>query len=342
LLVVGCGGDETGSPNTARFDPARIQAGVRTVERVAAAPAITSFQLVGRHLNDLAGASPVAGIGLSSRDRLVESIGRILSAVAPPNGAQLVPIIRSGLLGKTFVYHADTKKYEVDRARTGAPANGVRFILYQVGEDGVPVEPLTETGYSDLTDEKASAADAVGLRLRVVAGAVTYLDYRFDIAGSIGSATFRVAGFLSDGTDRVNFDLSARSALFGTEKPIEIDATLEVPSQNFRVVLSLETRTGPNAATVDLVVTAGSDRVTDNARFTATSIDARIEVNGKLLATATGTPEHPIIRGEGGRELTAEETAALAAVVGLLDGIIKLVGGLLAPIGALLMMGLGL
>ena len=49
--------------------------------------------------------------------------------------------------------------------RTGAPANGVRFLLYAV--DPVtfqPVEPLVEAGYVDITDLSGGNTQSVGWR----------------------------------------------------------------------------------------------------------------------------------------------------------------------------------
>jgi hypothetical protein len=61
-----------------------------------------------------------------------------------------------------------------------------------------------------------------------------------------------------------------------------------------------------------------------------------------VLATATGPVGEPVIRGEGGRELTQDEWAALAQVVEFSNGVFELLGGLLAPAGVLLALALGL
>ena len=58
--------------------------------------------------------------------------------------------------------------------------------------------------------------------------------------------------------------------------------------------------------------------------------------------TVRGTSANPVIKGDGGRELTAEELTALGEVVKFAEGVFELIGGLLAPTGALLLIGLGL
>ncbi len=51
------------------------------------------------------------------------------------------PIISIFRRGKTFVYDPDLGRYVIDQDREGAPATGVRFILYQPGVGGKP-DPL--------------------------------------------------------------------------------------------------------------------------------------------------------------------------------------------------------
>ena len=86
----------------------------------------------------------------------------------------------------------------------------------------------------------------------------------------------------------------------------------------------------------------GQDLIVVSYKVQNHTLDAAFSLNGKLLATATGDPKSPVIRGEGGRELTQEEMAALGAIAGLAEGVFKLFYELLEPAGALLGMGLGL
>ena len=52
---------------------------------------------------------------------------------------------------------------------TGAPANGVRFVLYAVDPVMLrPVEPVVEVGYADIIDQ--STASTTDIRVKVVAG----------------------------------------------------------------------------------------------------------------------------------------------------------------------------
>jgi hypothetical protein len=52
--------------------------------------------------------------------------------------------------GKTFVYDATARTYVVDATATGAPANGVRFVLYTWDEGNGPALPPARIGFVDI------------------------------------------------------------------------------------------------------------------------------------------------------------------------------------------------
>ena len=336
LAVAGC--SDSSGPQDKGFDTRRVKDGVAVVEQVSAAPVLQSFRALGAEM----GGSGISGS--PAAERLMGAI-QDLGALTLGNatGAQLVPVIRQGILGKTLVFDPAAGKYVVDPARAGAPANGVRFILYETVEGGQP-NPAKEVGFADLTDEKAGAANAAGLRFRVVSGDEVYLDYNFEVSGSIGAAQVKIKGFMADEEERVNFEIATTGQLFGRGGTNTLDATLEVPSHNFKIVAKLSGPAGeaPGTSQVELRVTAGSDVLVINATSSPSEVDARITVNGKLFATAKGNPTNPVIRGEGGRELTADELQALGAIVKFAQGVFEVLVGLLAPAGALLLIGLGL
>jgi hypothetical protein len=156
--------------------------------------------------------------------------------------------------------------------------------------------------------------------------------------------TVTVKGFMSDGTERVNFELTTTGQLFGRGGTVTLDAKLEVPSQQFQVTTRVVGPAGENQtpAQIELVVKSATDVVALNAKFAAGQVDAAVTVNTKLFATIKGDPASPIIKGEGGRDLTAEELAALGQVFEFSKGVFELIAGLLAPAGALLLLGLGI
>ena len=230
-----------------------------------------------------------------------------------------------------------------DAARTGAPPNGVRFVLYETAANGDPI-PGREVGYADLTDERSASPSTAGVRLVVVSGGVTYLSYSFDLTGSLDAAKFDVRGFLSDGTERIDFTISTSQQLFGRGGKATLDATLSVARHDVVITAKAEGVAGATNGDgqIDLTVRSGADEIVVDAKTTEGQLDATFTVNGQLLATATGAASAPVIRGDGGRDLTAEELHALGAIVGMAESLFKLVSDLLQPAGVLLLLALGI
>jgi hypothetical protein len=325
------------APQPGKFNTSRVEVGVAAVQRAAAAPMLGSLMATGRVAGRLAGSVAVGG----ATNGLEDAVQR-LAAATTDAAAALVPVMQPSVLGKTFVYDASQRAYVPDATRTGAPPNGVRFVLYETGGNGDPVSGR-EVGYADLTDERQSSPTTAGVRLLVVSGAVTHLDYSFDLTGSLDAATFIVQGYLSDGADRLNFSIRTSAQLFGRGGEASIDATITVPRHDFTVTANASGVAGESNGDgkIDLTVRSGADEIVVDAETIEGQLDASFKVNGQLLATATGDPSAPTIRGEGGRDLSTDELHALGAIVGMAEGLFELVSGLLAPAGVLLLIALG-
>ena len=83
---------------------------------------------------------------------------------------------------------------------------------------GAIKQPLVEIGHADLIDERASSPNSAGLRFLVVSGGVTVLEYSFEISGLVVAPALAVQGFMSDGTERVNFELALHGAGLGARR----------------------------------------------------------------------------------------------------------------------------
>jgi len=337
-LLAGCSDGTDARPG--RFNAARVDAGVSAVERAVVSPVLGSLQVVGRLAGDI--GAPAATIGTVGWESGLENAIQRLAATTDA-GAALIPVMRPSVLGKTFVYDASARKYLPDAARTGAPPNGVRFVLYETAPNGDPI-PGREAGYADLNDERRSSTTTAGIRLVVVSGGVTYLSYSFDLTGSFEAANFAVHGFLSDGTERIEFSIGTSHQLFGRGGKATLDATLTVPQHDFVVTAKAEGTAGESNGDgqIDLTIRSGADEIVVDAQTAEGQLDATFTVNGQLLATATGDPHAPLIQGDGGRDLTEEELHALGAIVGMAEGLFKFVSDLLQPAGVLLLIALGI
>src|SRR5205807_3430389 len=88
-------------------------------------------------------------------------------------------IFRDTVRGKTFVWDTTAARYVTSTA-AGAPANGVRFVLYTTQPPiSEPSRPLTAMGYADLTDQSTSSAAVLGVAVLGGTGPnpVTYVSY---------------------------------------------------------------------------------------------------------------------------------------------------------------------
>ncbi|MGQ0642873.1 MAG: hypothetical protein ACT4P6_19175 [Gemmatimonadaceae bacterium] len=326
-------------PNDRSFDAQNVKAGLAVIERVASAKVLASLHAVSRSVSDVGAATPLSSTSWSPA---LEQVVLKLSTSAAQAGTALIPVMRSSVLGKTFVWDPSVRKYVPDPARTGAPANGVRFILYDVDPNENPLAGA-EIGYADLTDERRSAAATAGVRLEVVTGGVTRLAYSFDLTGSLEKAQFDVFGYITDGSDRLDFSIKTSQQLFGRGGKATLDAKLFVAQEDVEVTAKIAGIAGEENGDgeIDLTIRSKLDEIVVDAETVRGQLAATFSVNGQLLATATGDPKAPVLRGDGGRELTDEETQAVVAIVAMAGGVFTFVSQLLQPAGVLLLIALG-
>jgi hypothetical protein len=338
VLLSAC--SESTAPNASRFDGVRVSAGVAVVEKVAASSALSSVQLLARFGGDV-GASSTRVSTPELSPGLAEAT-RVITESAVNAGTALVPVIRPSVLGKTFVFDPAQRKYVVDPARTGAPANGVRFILYEGNSSGEPIVS-NEIGYADLTDDQRSTPNVAAVTLVAVTNGITQLSYSFALTLPGAAPSISVHGYLVDGGDRLDFTVSAGSTMLVGGKAT-VQATLIAPKQGFQVSAKMSGVPGEQLGdgNIDLTVTSASDKIVIAASVVSQKLDATFTVNGNLLAHATGDPRNPVITGQGGRPLTADELEALGRVVEMSDAIFKLVCDLVEPAGKLLWFAIGL
>ena len=256
---------------------------------------------------------------LNTLQRL-ERLATTFSAASPQD------LFPSTVRGKTFVYNPQTARY-APSDRTGAPANGVRFMLYAV--DPVlkrVVTPLQEVGYLDLTD-KGSNTLGIKAVITSVTPNVTALEY--DATGAIGTSgfTFSAKGYVSDGTTRLDFDLSLSLAA-ATGLKIDYKITQQAKNLSIHVVA---TGTTSNTGNVTLTITEGSNNLEVAAIGTNTSVSGTIKYNGSTVATISGKPENPVFTGANGKVLTADDLIGLKNLFDFVDKLFDGFDDLLLP-----------
>lgn len=121
--------------------------------------------------------------------------------------------VPAGLAGRTLVWDAVDGYIPVSGG--GAPAAGVRFVLYRMDPyTGYPTTPLAETGVLDLVDEYSPSGDAVRVTALRTAGPDRVIaDYVVALSGtgtySEGGMQMTAGGMFGDAA-RVELDLSER------------------------------------------------------------------------------------------------------------------------------------
>ncbi len=247
-------------------------------------------------------------------------------------------VIPTAALGKTFTYNTTTNAYQLSD-RTGAPSNGVRFILYAVNPVAhTVVTPLNEVGYVDLLDESAGTTVQLHLQAYITAsGSTPLIDYTASatIQGTPTSptgATVTAGGHVSDGTTTVEFDLSQT---FSTTSGIQVEYTLSAPEKDVEVTFAA-TYTLTLQATVTLTVKNGGNTTVVAASGTEASISGTIKHNGDVVVNISGSASSPVFTDASGNPLTAEQNAALKKLFDFTDKLLEHVDEMLAPAHQLL------
>ncbi len=138
---------------------------------------------------------------------LVQSLGVFRFGgplAAPAAGAPLIP---DSLLGKTLAFTCASQRY-AESGDSGAPATGVRVVLYRRASDGSIACPATAIGQLDLFDASAPGTTAVRGVATAPGGAAPLVDYTIshNVADAEGVAS--ATGFVSDGQQRLDFQVT--------------------------------------------------------------------------------------------------------------------------------------
>jgi hypothetical protein len=262
---------------------------------------------------------------------------RLLHSLSGTGGPMAVQVIRPAVLGHTYAYDPAAHRYVPDPVRAGAPANGVRFVLYEIDPGTHEPRIDRETGYADLTDDGAPGF-GVGLHFRAVSSGQTFLDYAFTLTPTLAGGLLHVSGFLAADQNRLDFTIGSAAQVIGESQTAHVTFEIALASQKFHATGSIDAVSSGAAGTarVDVVVEIGPDAVHLTGESNAAAVNAVLSVNGRLFATITGDPHHPVVRGEGGRELTPAEIEVLGGLVGMVYGVIEMFEHLLEPVAVLL------
>jgi hypothetical protein len=349
MSLVGCGGEST--PD-APFNPTGTTADLQTIDATFASPTFASFSTFSLMFDGALGGAPIIAASTAALDiqgktpqgiraAAVRTAQRLASTLRPGAGMSASSSAHSGpamaavpaeVAGKTFEYDVATGSYAAG-ARTGAPSNGVRFILYAVDPVSyMPVEPLTETGYVDLTDLSAGSTQAA--RVVVVSGGITYINYIVSASSTSTSGRVSVIGMVTDGAIQATVNLLSTITYTGG---LTLSYSLDVPQRDVSIDLTISASniSEPSGTIViNLVMRGPNGTVTMTGEFTETTGTVNVRVNGSAFARVTTDGVTTIITRTDGTPLLDEEYTALQGVFEIQASAFIAFDQMLAPVGA--------
>jgi hypothetical protein len=306
------------------------------------APRLAALRALARASNPLAGSSALRPYakGLESAQMLRQLVPTLTSA----STAGLFP---PAVVGKTFEWNLTTAAYE-PTARTGAPSNGVRFILYAVDPlSHLPVDPLVEVGYVDLNDEGTANLAKVHVTVAGVGGTPVYVDYTVSLGATSGtSARLATAGYITNGAgspDTLRFTGAISVAGSATGASVTQDVRLDVTSRDVHIRLWERVTFTQTTATLQIYYRFqhGAEVVTLTGNFNLDGIGQTVDgtinvgVDGGRFATCTvaaGSGSFTLTcHGADADGLNADEQEALQAIGDGIEHTTQIFQGLFLP-----------
>ncbi len=256
-------------------------------------------------------------------------------------------VIPASVLGTTYVFDPDKHCYVADPTRTGAPENGVRYILYAVNPFTHEPVVRAEIGYADLTDEGDDTPNTAALHLKAVSGDVTFVDYAVSLAGSNGAGEIAVTGSFFDGMTRVdaswspsqgkhlNFEIRAHGETVADVQSLTVRFHLAVPEDNFELTNDAHAEASNGNAVVNQSIAIGDHTFVIASAHTADTVDATVTIDGAVFAKIHADASRFTVVGADDQPLPPEQRLALWRLLGLFDHVSRLLHCLLAPVNTL-------
>jgi hypothetical protein len=232
-------------------------------------------------------------------------------------------VIPTDYHGNTYEWNPDSMRYVVADA-AGAPTDGVRIIYYAIDPTtGIPATPLNALGYVDLRDLSTMESDRLGVTVFRYSDEVTLADYYIDLAFTYtqSSFDFNVAsvGYLSNGTQQLNFDLS--QDLSATETLITINQaySLDLEGTDQAISFSATVTADPQSESEDpetmeaqAEISTGSRTVGLQVNYANGVLEGTVYDDGTAVVLIGGTLDEPTFTDTEGNELTEQQRAALS------------------------------
>ena len=257
-------------------------------------------------------------------------LGSVRSDVA----SRSIPLISEANRGKTYVYDAVRHDWVIDPSRTDAPANGVRFITYE--PKGAEPDPTKPIGYADLID-LGNATAGIALRLVVVEGTFTILDYTTTLEGADGSGRVTVEGFIQNSRDKLDFDIDVTGQSSGGVERADVSFELGIATRAFLVTGDVQAvkQNGVESGAVDLRVRHGTNSFTVDIENERGTLNGEIHLNSSPFAIVSGPAQQPVFKKPNGADIGGAEALVLWRIADVSEDVFDLFEDLIDPIDEL-------
>lgn len=214
----------------------------------------------------------------------------------------------ANVLGKTLVWDANVHDWAIGN-QSGAPANGLRIMLYNVDQNTLEPIVAQQLGYLELTDESSPQADRLGVL--VTLGNSTVADYVISMVNTTSSLSSTAEGSITNisGSEQVDFDFTE------TVTNTALTAVADLVGSNGGHVLVQISATASDA-TLSIAVGQQRNNLSMNVSLDENSDDVvgDVKYNGTVVATIDGTIDVPTFTARSGRTLSQNEVLALGSI----------------------------
>jgi hypothetical protein len=331
VLALAACGDETELPT----DLATAEA-TEDVELTSAAfetPATMSLVDLGVSIDDaliLAGGgatlSSVVAAGPMAAAPSRDVLERVEQAAASPDAA-----LPASVLGKTFEWDIVDDRYE-QTDRTGAPANGVTFILYTIDTLTLePAEPLVEIGSVTIEQGGTDANPSATLTVRNLGGQSVF-SYTATRGGTAAIPSYSISGSAGLGPNAATFSLTVGVNLISQNVTAVWRTEIPARSLTTRTTLGVNPNTG--AVTLTGVMQRGLRRVEISGGFnSALGGQLTVKVGNRTFARIVMDGESGVtITNPDGEPLTPEEEETLELIFRWFESSLTWYSALLDPV----------
>lgn len=230
-------------------------------------------------------------------------------------------------LGTTFEWSEVEGSY-VPGDLPGAPEDGIRIIYYAVDPfTGVPASPLNPLGYVDLRDLSTVDSDRLAVMVVSTSGEtdVTLADYYLDLSYTVTQSTLTIdvtgVGYLSNGVDQLNFDVSQHLSGTDTEITVAQDYSLALANTDKAVsftasmTLDPQSQSGePQSMDAVAVIEGNGQSVRLELSWDGSALGGALYYNNAPVVMIAGTLDQPTFSSANDEPLTQEQVNALQAV----------------------------